>query len=296
MALDDHTLQKPAFIAPAVADSGPPVVLEFTLTVSDETGNADRDTVAVTVLAGVGTPAIVSASVVSATQFEIVYNKAVHGNSTDYTNLVIDGRGQTVGVVAGTGTATHTVSYSSSDVTATTATTTTDATGTVDIGAGITDAHVPDISLVPVVGQTLSDGVAPTLVSARTGPASNQIDVTFSEAVRSGASDDFVGWSVSLGDNNDNYNTVITVTGLDGTRSTATLTLQKPVMPSDATPDVTYNAAAGSVSDAAGNPLATATVTATAGHPAGLHIHLIGDDFISHPYGETVHRQGRPVP
>ncbi len=291
VALDDHTLQKPAFIAPAVADSGPPIVLEFTLTVSDETGNADRDTVAVTVLAGVGTPAIVSASVVSATQFEIVYNKAVHGNSTDYTNLVIDGRGQTVGVVAGTGTATHTVSYSPSDTTATT-TTATDATGTVDIGAGITDAHVPDISLVPVVGQTLSDGVAPTLVSARTGPASNQIDVTFSEAVRSGASDDFVGWSVSLGDNNDNYNTVITVTGLDGTGSTATLTLQKPVMPSDATPDVTYDAAAGSVSDAAGNPLATATVTATAGHPAGLHIHLIGDAFLYHPYGEPYTDKG----
>ncbi len=127
------------------------------------------------------------------------------------------------------------------------------------------------------------DSAAPTF-TARTGPATNQITVTFSKNVNSTA-DSHAAWGVA-------GSTVTAITGLDGTGNTATLTLQSPVQPPDATPAVTYNADAGSVSDAAGNALATATVTATAGHPAGLHIHLIGDAFLYHTYGEPYTDKG----
>ena len=128
------------------------------------------------------------------------------------------------------------------------------------------------------------DSAAPTF-TARTGPATNQITVTFSKAVNSTA-DSHAAWGVA-------GSTVTAVTGLDGTGSTAVITLQSPVQPPDATPAVTYNADAGAdISDAAGNALATATVTATAGHPAGLHIHLIGDAFLYHPYGEPYTDKG----
>ena len=127
------------------------------------------------------------------------------------------------------------------------------------------------------------DSAAPTF-TARTGPATNQITVTFSKAVNSTA-DSHAAWGVA-------GSTVTAVTGLDGTGNTATLTLQSPVQPPDATPAVTYNADAGDISDVAGNPLATATVTAAAGHPAGLHIHLIGDAFLYHTYGEPYTDKG----
>ncbi len=96
-----------------------------------------------------------------------------------------------------------------------------------------------------------ADDTAPPTFAARTGPDTNQVTVTFSENVNSTA-DSHTAWGVE-------GSTVTAVTGLDGTGSTAVMTLQD-ALDTGATPDVTYTA--GDISDAAGNRMVTATINA----------------------------------
>jgi len=104
-------------------------------------------------------PAVSSAKITGPNQVTIVYTEPVHTDKEDYTNLIISGSPRTVDIAEGSGTNSIVLTFSGNPAVATSA------TGSVDIGAGVTDADVSS-NLFAAITQALADGQNPTLAEA----------------------------------------------------------------------------------------------------------------------------------
>jgi hypothetical protein len=125
-------------------------------------------------------PVVVSAKITAPNTITVVYSEAVSSISTDYTNLVLAAGGARA-VTGSGGTGTNTIFMSFSGAPAVVS-----ETATMDIGATVVDLSTN--ALTAVVGQVVTDGQEPSIVSATTNDASgngqiDQITVVYNEAV-----------------------------------------------------------------------------------------------------------------
>lgn len=110
------------------------------------------------------TPTVTSAKVTGATQLTVVYNTPVNSVAGDYTNFAGGLTSCTSDSVSGSGTNTILITLGTCSLA-------TNATGTMNIGSGVTSVDT-STALAAVSGQSVTDGQAPTYTVTSVSPAS----------------------------------------------------------------------------------------------------------------------------